>query len=49
MGLGIFIATTLIERTGARAVRLEREPANINTQADLAALRDKAGETGDGL
>lgn len=39
----------LAERTGARAVRLAHEPANINTQADLATLRDLAGETNDGL
>ena len=39
----------LAERTGARAVRLATEPANINTEADLAALRDQAGENRDGL
>ena len=48
-GTGKHSLRALAERTGARAVRLEREPANINTQADLAALRDRAGETDDGL
>ena len=48
-GTGKHSLRALAERTGARAVRLEREPANINTEADLAALRDRAGEKRNGL
>lgn len=48
-GPGQHSLRALAERIGARAVPLPREPANINTEADLAALRDRAGETRDGL
>ncbi|MBK9011961.1 molybdenum cofactor guanylyltransferase [Novosphingobium sp.] len=48
-GSGKHSLRALAEATGARAVRLGREPANINTEADLAALRGQAGENHDGL
>lgn len=48
-GTGKHSLRALAERTDARAVQLAAEPANINTQADLAKLRDQAGETNDGL
>ena len=37
-GSGKHSLRALAEATGARAVRLGREPANINTEADLAVL-----------
>ena len=48
-GTGKHSLRALAERLGARAVHLDREPANINTTADLAALQGKAGENDDGL
>lgn len=39
----------LAEAIGARPVKTPREPANINTTADLAAIARQLGETHDGL
>lgn len=49
LGDGRHSLRALIAATGARGVHLRREPANINTAADLAAVQDQAGENGDGL
>ena len=38
-----------IAAIGARAVHSPREPANINTPADLATLQSRVGEQPDGL
>ena len=42
-GNGRHSLRALAERVGARAVQLAREPANINTPADLAALEQRHG------
>ncbi len=41
-GTGSHSLRALVERTGARAVTLPSPPANINTPADLAALKGES-------
>ena len=48
-GEGRHSMTQFAQAIGARAVHLPVKPANINTPADLAKLRERQGEKNDGL